>query len=114
MLKVKFMYVLKNEIRLYSMVEQYSISHPAHCFHKKDQPVTDIQGYKVIGMYSKKNHQHHHHVHEGLGMLSCSLILKMQLVPPSLPWSSCVPSSFWSILQCLFWCSVCVHPLYVL
>ena len=25
---------------------------------------------------------HHHHVPEGLGMLSCSLILKMKLVPP--------------------------------
>jgi len=26
---------------------------------------------------------HHHHVLEGLGMLACSLILKMKLVPPS-------------------------------
>ena len=43
-------------------------------------------------------HHHHHHVPEGLGVLSCSLILKMKLVPPSLPWSSCVSSSFWSIL----------------
>ena len=42
-------------------------------------------------------HQHHHHhgdVPEGLGVLSCSLILKMKLVPPSLPRSSRVPSSF--------------------
>ena len=30
--------------------------------------------------------------------VSCSLILKMKLVPPSLPPSSCVPSSFWFIL----------------
>ena len=30
--------------------------------------------------------------------VSCSLILKMQLVPPSLPRSSYVPSSFWFIL----------------
>jgi hypothetical protein len=29
---------------------------------------------------------------------SCSLILKMKLVPPSLAWSSYVPSSFWFIL----------------
>ena len=41
---------------------------------------------------------HHHHVPEGLGVLSCSLILKMKLVPPPLPWSSRMPSSFWSIL----------------
>ena len=44
------------------------------------------------------HHQHHHHVPQGLGVLSCSLILIMKLVPPSLPWSSRVPSSFWSIL----------------
>jgi hypothetical protein len=36
------------------------------------------------------HHHHHHHVPEGLGMLSCSLILKMKLVPPSLPRSSYV------------------------
>ena len=29
--------------------------------------------------------RHHHHVLEGLGMLACSLILQMKLVPPSLP-----------------------------
>ena len=44
------------------------------------------------------SHHHHHHVPEGLGMLSCSLILKMKLVPPSLPQSSYVSSSFWFIL----------------
>jgi hypothetical protein len=43
-----------------------------------------------------KNGHHHHHVHEGLGLLSCSLILKVKLVPPSLPRSSYVPLSFWS------------------
>ena len=41
---------------------------------------------------------HHHHVPEGLGMLACSLILKMKLVPPSLPRSSYVSSSVWFIL----------------
>ena len=40
----------------------------------------------------------HHHVPEGLGVLSCSLILKMKLVPPPLSWSFRVPSSFPSIL----------------
>jgi hypothetical protein len=64
--------------------------------------------------YHHHHHHHHHHVHEGLGMLSCSLILKMKLVPPSLPRSSYVPSSFRSILQCLFWYSFSVHPLYML
>ena len=43
-------------------------------------------------------YHNHHHVPEGLGMLSCSLILKMKLVPPSLPRSSYVSSSFWFIL----------------
>jgi hypothetical protein len=46
--------------------------------------------------------------------VSCSLILKMKLVPPSRPRSSYVPSSFRSVLQCLFCCSICVHPLYML
>jgi len=31
----------------------------------------------------------------------CSLVLKVQLVPPSLLLSSNVPSSFWSVFQCL-------------
>jgi hypothetical protein len=44
------------------------------------------------------HHYHHHHVREGLGVLSCSLILKVKSVPPSLPRSSYVPWSFWSIL----------------
>jgi hypothetical protein len=39
-----------------------------------------------------------------VGRVSCSLILKMKLVPPSLPWSSYVPSSFVSIL-----CTCCSH-----
>ena len=60
------------------------------------------------------HHHHYHHVPEGLGVVSCSLILKMKLVPPSLPRSSYVSSSSWFILQCLFWQSVCVHPLYML
>ena len=42
------------------------------------------------------------------------LILKMKFVTPSLPRSSYVSSSFWFILQCLFWYSICVHPLYIL
>ena len=44
------------------------------------------------------HHHHHHHVPEGLGILACSSILKMKLVPPSLPRSSYVSSSFWFIL----------------
>ena len=47
---------------------------------------------------SYHHHHHHHHVPEGLGVLYCSLILKMKLVPPPLPWSFHVPSSFWPIL----------------
>ena len=50
------------------------------------------------GLLLTLHHHHHHHVPEGLGVLSCSLTLKMKLVPPPLPWSSRVPSSFWFIL----------------
>ena len=39
--------------------------------------------------------------------VSCSLILKMKLVPPSLPRSSYVPSSFW------LYCSACFGSLVV-
>ena len=60
------------------------------------------------------HHHHHHHVQEGLGLIPVPCILKMKLVPPSLPWSSYVSLSFWFILQCLFRYPVCVHPLYVL
>ena len=58
-------------------------------------------------------HHHHHHVQEGLGLIPVPCILKMKLVPPSLPRASYVSSSFWFILQCLFRYPVCVHPLYV-
>ena len=44
----------------------------------------------------------------------CSLVLKVELVPPSLLRSSNVPSSFWSVFQCLSWQSMSDHPLYVL
>ena len=46
--------------------------------------------------------------------IPCSLILKVEFVPPSLLRSSNVPSSFWSVFQCLFWQSISVHPLHVL
>ena len=36
--------------------------------------------------------------------IPCSLILKVELVPPSLLRSSNVPSSFWSVFQCLSFC----------
>ena len=40
---------------------------------------------------------HHHDVQEGLGLIPVPCILKMKLVPPSLP-QSYVSSSFWFIL----------------
>ena len=43
-----------------------------------------------------------------------SLVLKVELVPPSLLRSSNVPSFFSSLFQCLSWQSISVHPLYVL
>jgi len=45
---------------------------------------------------------------------SCSLILKVELVPLSLLRPSHVPSSLRSVSQCLSWYSICVYPLYVL
>ena len=48
--------------------------------------------------YHYHYHHHHHHVQEGLGLIPVPCILKMKLVPPSLPRSSYVSSSFWFIL----------------
>jgi len=36
----------------------------------------------VLDKSSLQYFHHHHHVPEGLGILACSLILKMKLVPP--------------------------------
>jgi len=41
---------------------------------------------------------HHHHVQEGLSLIPVPCILKMKLVPPSLPRPSYVSLSFWFIL----------------
>jgi len=53
-------------------------------------------------MHTMHHHHHHHHVQEGLGLIPVPCILKMKLVPPSLPRSSYVSSSSWPILWCLF------------
>jgi hypothetical protein len=50
----------------------------------------------------------------GLGVLPDPLILQVKLVRPYLPRSSYVPLSVWSVMQCLSWYSVFVHPLYML
>jgi hypothetical protein len=52
---------------------------------------------------------YHHNVHEGLGVLARSLILKMKLVPPSLPWSFYDSSSMLNILKRDRVCSVTIH-----
>ena len=68
-----------------------------------------------IQPHTYHHHHHHHNVPEGLGMLSCSLILKMNFVPPSLPrsmfllpfglyCSACFGSLFVSVL-----CTCCSH-----
>ena len=44
------------------------------------------------------HHHHHHYIQEGLGLIPVPCILKMKLVPPSLPRSSYASSSFWFIL----------------
>ena len=53
------------------------------------------------------NSFHHHHVREGLGLIPVPCILKMKLVPPSLPRSSYVFSSFG------LYCSACLGILFV-
>ena len=70
--------------------------------------------YRRLQLFQYHHYHHHHHVQEGLGLIPVPCILKMKLVPPSLPRSSYVSSSFWFILKCLFRYPVCVHPLYVL
>ena len=50
----------------------------------------------------------------GARRVACSLILQVKLVRPSLPWSSYVPLSVWSVMQCLSWQSIFIHPLYML
>ena len=80
--------VLSLAIRLFGMTE---------CPVKKP-PVPTKQATASSKFISYQIMHHHHHVPEWLGMLSSSLILKMKLVPPSLPRSSYVSSSFWFIL----------------
>jgi hypothetical protein len=46
---------------------------------------------------SHHHHHHHHYFQEGLSLIPVPCILKMKLVPPSLPRSSYVSSSFWFI-----------------
>jgi len=56
-----------------------------------DQHISNSH-YKTLETYN------HHHVQEGLGLIPVPCTLKMKLVPPSLPRSSYVSSSFWFIL----------------
>jgi hypothetical protein len=59
------------------------------------------EGKRILGRIRHRredNSHHHHHVQEGLGLIPVPCILKMKLVPPSLPRSPYVPSSFWFIL----------------
>ena len=60
--------------------------------------VTLLVKYRCHFVVSLVHHHHHHHVQEGLGLIPVPCILKMKLVPPSLPRSSYVSSSFWFIL----------------
>ena len=56
---------------------------------------------------SNTYYHHHHHVQEELGLIPVPCILKMKLVPPSLPQSSYVSSSFG------LYCSACLGILFV-
>ena len=60
--------------------------------------VIDRVKFLLLESTNRLDHQHHHHVQEGLGLMPVPCILKMKLVPPSLPRSSYVSSSFWFIL----------------
>ena len=52
----------------------------------------------VMKITNHHHHHHHHHVQEGSGLIPVPCILKIKLVPPSLPRSSYVSSTFWFIL----------------
>ena len=54
------------------------------------------------GLIWKCLNKHHHHVQEGLSLIPVPCFLKMKLVPPSLPRSSYVSSSFG------LYCSACL------
>ena len=73
-----------------------SILSPAVCL---GVPYFFILSHKRHDFRGKYIIQHHHHVKEGLGLIPVPCILKMKLVPPSLPRSSYVSSSFWFIIQ---------------
>ena len=57
--------------------------------------------------YHHHHHHHHHHIQEGLGLIPVPCILKMKLVPPSLPRSSYVLRPFG------LYCSACLGILFV-
>ena len=73
-----------------------NISSPPGFDHRLSSPSSVAISTELPGPRITNNH-HHHHVLEGLGMLACSLILQMKLVPPSLPRSSYVSSSVWFV-----------------
>jgi len=62
----------------------------------KDFRIFDMGNFRKT--VEKIYHHHHHHVQEGLGLNPVPCILKIKLVPPSLPRSSYVSSFFWFIL----------------
>ena len=68
-------------------------------FAKSDceKQLEQLLGEVIFIIGSHHHHHHHHHVQEGLGLIPVPCILKMKLVPPSVPQSSYVPSSFWFI-----------------
>jgi hypothetical protein len=68
-------YICITEYLLRNKGTEYYAGYIPWAFQKKRKKLESIS----------HHHHHHHHVPEGLGMLSCSLILKMKLVPPSLP-----------------------------
>jgi hypothetical protein len=67
------------------------------CFHILFNKLNNMAGH-IHRPSQNCHHHHHHHVQEGLGLISVPCILKMKLVPPSLPRLSYVSSSFWFIL----------------
>ena len=85
---VNFMYFIKCGVN--------SSLHNSGCCIRSVAPWITVLSRHTV--FTNRVIHHHHHVQEGLGLIPVPCILKMKLVPPSLPRSSYVSSSFWFIL----------------
>ena len=97
--KIKMMIILNKQIKK-TIKTTHTILKPAcYWFYSLLHTSTSLIHFQII--------HHHHHVREGLGLIPVPCILKMKLVPPSLPRSSYVSLSFG------LYCSACLGILFV-